>query len=135
MRKPFHQIYMHLVWAVWDRLPLLTPEIADPIHACIHAECQSLRCEILAVGGVQDHVQLLVRIQPALAVSELVKQLKGSSSHLITHRIAPDLGFKWQGGYGAFSVSIADVPRIQRYIERQEEHHRTGDLQPEYEPE
>ena len=58
-----------------------------------------------------------------------------SSSHLITHRVAPDLGFKWQGGYGAFSVSTADVPRIRRYIERQEVHHRTGELHREYEPE
>jgi hypothetical protein len=67
-------------------------------------------------------------------VSELVKQVKGSSSHLITQQIGLGDFFKWQGAYGAFTVSKADLPRIESYILRQKEHHRDKTLITEFEP-
>jgi putative transposase len=61
-------------------------------------------------------------------------QLKGASSHLVTHRLDPRDGFKWQGAYGAFTISKADVPRLRAYILHQEEHHRNQRMDQEYEP-
>ena len=133
MREPYTQLYIHLVWAVWDRLPLLTAGMVPRVYACIQAECRQLRCDPIAVGGVENHVHLLVRIPAALAISSLVKQVKGASSHLVTHELDPPDGFKWQGGYGAFTVSKADVPLIRDYILRQQEHHRDQTLDQELE--
>ena len=126
-------VYVHYVWATWDREPMLEPDLEGPVHGCIRAEAQKLRCEPIAVGGTEDHVHLLVRLSATVSVAEVAKQVKGASSHLVTHVVAPMRGFKWQGTYGAFSVSQTDVPRIRRYIERQKEHHAAGSALPEWE--
>jgi REP element-mobilizing transposase RayT len=126
-------LYVHFVWATWDRLPLLTPVIESSVHACIAGECRELKCQVLAVNGIEDHVHLLARLHAAVSTAELAKQVKGASSHLVTHVVDPDQGFKWQGSYGAFSVSETDVPRVRRYIENQKAHHASGTTVPEWE--
>ena len=126
MREPWTELYVHLVWATWDRLPLLRPEFAQHVYSCLQEDCHRLKCEAIAIGGVEDHVHVLVRMHPAISVSDLVKQLKGSSSHLVTHRLQSGEPFKWQGAYGAFSVAKSEVPIVRRYIQNQEEHHRLG---------
>lgn len=123
-RKPYAELYVHLVWATWDRLPLITPEVQQAVYACIHTECETLRAELLEIGGIEDHVHLLARIPPTLCIAELAKQVKGSSSHLVTHRLPGSHDFKWQGAYGAFTVSRSHVPGVRRYIRNQEAHHR-----------
>src|SRR4051794_37480960 len=100
MREPYTQLYVHLVWSTWDRQPLLTPELARAIYACMQAECRQLKVDVLAIGGTVDHVHRLVRIPTTVAIATLVKQVKGASSHLATHRLDTANGFKWQGAYG-----------------------------------
>jgi REP element-mobilizing transposase RayT len=128
MREPYTQLFLHVVWATWDRLPLLTPALVQPVYAGIQAQCVELKCRAIAIGGIEDHVHLLVRFPATISVAQLVKQAKGSSSHLITHELAPESGFKWQGYYGAFTLSKAEVSRVREYILRQREHHTRGDL-------
>jgi len=123
MRAPYTQLYVHLVWATWDRLPLITNEIEDRVYAAIAEKCRQLKCIPLAIGGVADHVHVLVRLHPTIAVAELVKEIKGSSSHLVTHQILPSEFFKWQGAYGAFTLRKEDVPQVKAYIENQKQHH------------
>jgi putative transposase len=126
MRDPFTRLYVHLVWATWDRLPLITPRIQPAVYRCIQAEATRLGCRVGAIGGIEDHVHVLVRYPPALAVSELVKQMKGVSSRLVQQEVGLGEFFKWQGSYGAFSISERDVAMVRRYVHRQEEHHRLG---------
>ncbi len=126
-------VYLHLVWATWDRLPLISPEMEEPLHACILRECRELRCQPFAVGGIEDHVHTLVQIPSTITIAELVKQLKGSSSHFANHCLSPDRQFKWQGTYGSFSVNPHEVDRVRHYIQRQREHHHSGDLWPDWE--
>ena len=126
MREPWTELYLHLVWATWDRLPLIKAPLVQPVYACIQEECRKLKCESIAIGGIEDHVHLLARVHPTVCASDLVKQVKGSSSHLVTHRLPSGEPFKWQGAYGAFSVSKSDVLTIRRYILNQEQHHRLG---------
>jgi len=128
MREPFTQLYVHLVWATWDRLPLLTPEVIEIVSDAVGRECVELGTDVIAFGAVLDHMHLLVRIPPKLSVSELVKQVKGSTSHLLTQRMG--IPFKWQGGYGAFTVSKAMLKRVQRYVLNQEAHHNYGTVVP-----
>lgn len=124
MRSNFTQLYLHCVWATWDRLPLITPDIQQVVYAAIVQQAESLGCTAIAVGGIADHVHLLVSFPPTLTLSELLKQVKGSSSHLITHEIKPGEFFKWQGAYGAFTVSRRDRSPIANYIENQVKHHQ-----------
>ena len=126
MRDPFTRLYVHLVWATWDRLPLITPAVQPRIYRCIQAEAGRMRCRVGAIGGMDDHVHVLVRHPPAVSVSGLTKQIKGASSHLMRQEVRLGEFFKWQGGYGAFSVSQRDVEMIRGYIHRPEEHHRAG---------
>ena len=133
MREPFTQLYLHLVWATWDRLPQITPGRQDPIYACIQNECSELRCDALALGGIEDHVHLLVRFPTTISVAQLAKQVKGASSHMVAQKIDPLSGFKWQGGYGAFTVSRRELPRVVDYIARQKEHHQSSTLDPDLE--
>ncbi len=122
------RLYVHLVWSTWDRLPLLEPALEEHVYACLGAKCREWKCELLAAGGTVDHVHVLVRLHPTVTVSGLVKEMKGSSSHLVTHVLDPMLGFRWQGSYGAFTVDASSLDRVVRYIQRQKQHHAAGDV-------
>lgn len=128
MRQPFTRLYVHLVWATWDRLPLISPEIRGPVYQCLQAEAWRLKCQVTAVGGIADHVHVLVQCVPSVAVSDLVKHMKGASSRMVNSAVQRDGFFKWQGSYGAFSIAESNVRAVRNYVRRQEEHHRTGRL-------
>jgi putative transposase len=127
------EVYLHLVWSTWDRAPLLTPDVRPRVYLCMREEAARLKAEIIAIGGIEDHVHVLLRLPATGTIAAVVKQLKGSSSHLTNHEVLPR-GFKWQGGYGASSVSRRAVPRVREYILNQEEHHRDGTIYPDAEP-
>jgi len=133
MHAPYTQLNLHCVWATWDRLPLITPEIQRAVYTAIMAKCKELNCEVVTIGGVSDHVHLLVRVHPTVAVSDLVKGVKGSSSHLVTHEIAPGEFFKWQGSYGAFSVDKRSVDIVRSCIDNQKLHHSQQDMEIDWE--
>ena len=128
MREPFTQLYLHLVWSTWDRKELIRPDLCQAIYGCIQEQAQKRRCDVLAIGGMSDHVHLLVRQHPTVSVSELVQHVKGASSHLVTQELDPGGFFKWQGYYGAFTISKRQVDDVRDYILRQEEHHLGGTL-------
>jgi REP element-mobilizing transposase RayT len=126
MRGPYTQLYLHLVWATWDRLPLITETIESRLYAAIAQKCRDLKCVPLSIGGTADHVHLLVRLHTTIDISTLAKEVKGSSSHLVTHQITPGEFFKWQGSYGAFTLRKGDVSEVEAYVEGQKEHHAKG---------
>jgi len=130
MREPYTQLYVHIVWATWDRQPLLSGEREGIVYACIQAECGNLGAEMIAIGGMED---VLARIPAALSVAALVKQIKGSSSHLVNHTGVPNGAFKWQGAYGAFTVSKGAVPKVVDYVIRQKQHHSEGSVHASFE--
>ncbi|HEX9987222.1 MAG TPA: IS200/IS605 family transposase [Chloroflexia bacterium] len=133
MRAPYTQLYLHCVWATWDRLPLITPTVEPHVYACIATKCEEHSCETLAVGGIEDHIHLLVRFPPTLEIARIMKEVKGASSHLMTHVLTPDVFFKWQGGYGAFTVTKFGVDKARAYVEKQKEHHSANRLFSEWE--
>ena len=133
MHRNFTQLYLHLVWGTWDRLPLVTPDIQDVVYAAITKQCSQLGCKALSIGGTADHVHLLTSFPLSLAISELMNTAKGSSSHLITHEIKPSEFFKWQGGYGAFTVSRQNIDQVANYIRNQAVHHQQKSLIPDWE--
>ncbi len=133
MRRNNLALFVHLVWATWDRLPLLTPELERPIYRCLASEVQGLKAEVVALNGMPDHVHLVIRLPATVTIADLVKQIKGASSRFVNETLQPQAHFKWQGSYGAFSVSPDDVDHVVEYVQRQKEHHQLGDLWPEWE--
>ncbi|MEA3441726.1 MAG: IS200/IS605 family transposase [Chloroflexota bacterium] len=133
MRAPYTQLYLHCVWATWDRLPLISPELEQPIYAAILSKVKKLKCVPIAIGGMSDHIHLLTRLHTTVAVADLMKEVKGSSSHLVTHQIEPGEFFKWQGAYGAFTISKGMLDKVRKYIENQKQHHSDDDLWTEFE--
>ncbi len=121
-------VFIHLTWSTWDRLPLLVGETERGVHRSFSAECMRLKIDLLAIGGVENHVHLLLRLPATISLSALLKQLKGTAAHLITHQIAPSEFFKWQGGYAAFSVSPRHLRQVADYIANQRHHHLTNTL-------
>lgn len=126
MRRSHTELYVHLVWSTWDRLPLIRPDHEDRLLAAIEAKCRQLGAEPLAIGGTGDHIHLLVELPSDLAVATLVREAKGSSSHLMTHEVWPAGAFKWQGAYAAFSIGKERVAEVTTYIHHQREHHALG---------
>ncbi len=133
MRAPYTQLYLHLVWATWDRLPLITEDMESRLYAAIAAKCRQLKCEPLAINGTEDHIHVLLRLHPTVSVARLVKEVKGASSHLVTHEIKPNEFFKWQGAYGAFTICKSDVPTVKAYIRNQKRHHAEQSIISEWE--
>ena len=128
MREPFTQLYVHVVWSTWDRLPLLTDDIREAVFSAIAVKCREMKCKPLAIGGIDNHVHVLVRFLPTLMISELVQAIKGCSSHLVTHVLKPGAYFKWQGGYSAYTLRDEEVEQVRKYIENQARHHADQSL-------
>jgi REP element-mobilizing transposase RayT len=133
VRRTHLAVFIHLIWATWDRLPLVTEEIQRPVYRAIEAKCRELKAEVVAVGGVEDHVHLLVQLPATLSVADLMSHVKGATSHLMTHQLASDRFFKWQGAYAAFSVNPVQLDSLIAYIVRQPEHHASTSVIPEWE--
>ncbi len=128
MRSPFTKLYVHLVWSTWDRAPVISEDVRDRLYDAMAKRCLNLGCQALIIGGVDDHVHLLVNYHPALSISDLVKDIKGASSHLMNHEICPNGNFQWQGAYGAFSKSEHELERVITYIKSQATHHANNTL-------
>jgi putative transposase len=130
LREPFTQLYLHLVWATWDRLPLITGSVREPIYACIKSKCKEVGADVFAIGGMEDHIHVLVRFPTTITVADLVKHMKGATSHLANHALNNGhKEFRWQGAYGAFTVSKSEGRRVRDYILNQESHHDGGSIE------
>ena len=133
MRRNRMAVYVHFVWSTWDRLPLITPEMEDRLYRNISALAISLGCKVLAINGDRDHVHVFLSLPSTVSIAELVKKMKGASSHFVNDQLHPPVKFKWQGYYGAFSVSRWDVQKIIDYINAQKERHANDELWAEFE--
>ncbi len=132
-RRPFTQLYCHLVWGTWDRLPLIRPEIEGRLYGAIWAKLRELRCVAIALGGTEDHVHCLCSLPATVSIAYLVQQVKGASSHLMTHEVVGPSEFKWQGSYGAFTVARDALAAVREYVLDQKRHHAGRELWPEWE--
>jgi putative transposase len=122
-------LLVHIVFSTKDRLPSIDASTRPKLHAYLATVARNLDCECFRVGGVADHVHLAVGLSRTLTVADLVSRLKTASSQWMKMQGAT--GFAWQQGYGAFTLGRSDLDGLKRYIETQEEHHRTSDFQEE----
>ena len=122
-------VYLHAIFSTKHRNPYLADRaIREEVHAFLGGVSKRLDCPPLAIGGVEDHVHVLVRFARTLSIMEWIKEVKRVSSVFAKER-TPD--FSWQGGYAVFSVSGEATDRVIAYIRGQEEHHRKFGFQDE----
>jgi len=124
MKNKYLALYLHLVWATWDREPWITAQIERQVHRIISSQFIKAGCRILAVNGMPDHIHILVKYPATIAVSEMMKNVKGVSSRFINTNTRQGGDFRWQIGYGAFTVSRWDTEKIKQYIQNQKIHHQ-----------
>lgn len=122
---PFWRTYYHLVWATKNREPLIAPEIEPRLYAYIVHKAAELGAFVYVINGCTDHIHLVVAIPPHVSVSELVKHLKGASSHDLNQQGLEDY-FAWQRGYGVLTLGQRQKADAELYVKQQKEHHRTG---------
>jgi putative transposase len=125
---PYWELFYHLVWATKNREPLVTPALEPELHGYLRGKGIELGGVVHAVGGIEDHVHVAVSIPPRIAVATFIGQLKGASSHWVSHLSAHGGPFDWQDGYGALSFGKRALPSVVRYVLAQRERHRTGHL-------
>jgi REP element-mobilizing transposase RayT len=116
-------IYFHFIWCTKDRYPFIEANIERPIYRCIVRQIHKSGSKVLAINGVPDHIHLVVKMRSAVSVSNLVKQAKGVSSKFINDHLGFKGEFRWQSGYGAFTISRWDLTQIINYVKRQKTHH------------
>lgn len=124
----YWQLYYHIVWATKGRDLLITSEIESALYKYLRGKVISLGGVFHAVGGLDDHLHLVVSIPPKIAVADFVGKLKGASSHWVNHNDVYDSALYWQDGYGAFSFGKRALPRVVDYVLNQREHHARQDL-------
>jgi len=125
----YAQNVVHVVFSTKARYKAMDSEFRPKLWAYVTGICRKLDIYVHSVGGMDDHIHLLIQISPALTLSKAVATIKANSS-----RWASEEGhkFAWQQGYAAFSVSASVIPAVIRYIRDQERHHKKMDFREEF---
>ena len=127
----FTQLTYHIVFATKYRRPTINDAIQERLYEYIGGTLRGKKGHLIEIGGTADHVHILARLSPSLAVADVVRDVKANSSKWMTDQIEVTSRFEWQKGYGAFTVSYSRTQSVQEYIRNQEEHHRTKTFQEE----
>jgi REP element-mobilizing transposase RayT len=123
----------HFVWATHERLPLICEEDERRLYRHIEAVCRDMRCDVIAIGGVADHVHLFINLGNTVSLADVMKRVKGASSRFMTADLHSGQWFQWQAHYGAFAVCTSHGPDVKAYVLNQKEHHSNGTTWPELE--
>ncbi len=127
----FISCHLHIVFATKERRRLITADVQTRLWPYLGGIARENRMKARCIGGVEDHVHMLLGIPSTISISKAVQLLKGNSSKWI-HETFPSLRtFEWQEGYAAFSIGISGIDDTIKYIENQAEHHRTRDFKDE----
>ena len=124
---------MHCVFATKERRPLITPTLQQRLWPYLGGIARENGMKALQVGGVADHIHILISLPATLALSKAIQLLKGNSSKWIHETFPEQREFAWQEGYGAFSIGVSGVEDTVAYIRGQEEHHRKRSFREEVE--
>jgi putative transposase len=130
MAHSFPCLFAHIIFSTKNRAPLLTPDQRPRIFEYMGGILRGLDGSALLINGVEDHVHVLAKLPATRTLADILRDLKGDSSAWINTTLGTEFG--WQTGYAAFSVSKSNVPEVQKYIAKQEAHHRVVSFREEY---
>lgn len=132
MPQSLSQVIVHIIFSTKNREPLIDAALRPRLHAYLSTIGRDNGSEVYRVGCVSDHVHLLATLPRTLALANLLEEVKKHSSRWVKEIDHKYAGFAWQRGYGAFSVGRDELDDRIRYVDGQEEHHRTVTFQEEY---
>ena len=125
MGHTYHCLYIHCIFAVKYREALINPVWKVDLCSVVSHFIQEIGCYSYIVNGVEDHIHCFFRLKPSVLLSDVMRDAKAKSSQWVNQNNLVGGTFRWQAGYAAFSYSQSQFDSVVRYIERQEEHHKT----------
>lgn len=132
MTHSYRVHYFHLIWSTKNRTPWITEEVQQRLYDYLGGIITNHKGKLIEIGGMPDHVHMLIELSLLDNFSRIIKELKSNSS-LWIHRTFLDLReFAWQERYGSFSVSSSAVETVQKYIKNQQQHHLNRSFEEEY---
>jgi putative transposase len=120
----YTQVYYHIVFSTQERAPVLKADHREALFKYVWGILKNKESHLYRINGVEDHIHILTSLHPTKCLSDLVKDIKTSSSKWIKENGVFPSFTHWQDGYGAFTVGHADKNEVIEYIKNQEEHHR-----------
>lgn len=132
MGHSYCSAYFHCVFSTKERQKLITPELQKRLWSYLGGIARENNMKALAVGGIEDHVHVLLSIPSTMTIAKAMQLLKGGSSKWIHDEFPQQQRFAWQVGYGAFSIGASQIETTKQYIANQTEHHRTKTFEEEF---
>lgn len=132
MPHSFNRIWIHAIWSTKERMPLITGAVEKTVYEFLSTQLREQGCPVRIINGMPDHVHCLFLLSPKKSISEIIKQIKGSSSYYINQNNLGFSKFSWQTGYAAYSVSESVVDTVFNYIRNQKQHHRKNTFEQEF---
>jgi len=124
MSQTFTNLEYHIIFSTQDRRSTIPLEIQNRLYDYIGGILKNERCVLFAAGGTTDHVHLLISTHTQIAVADLLRIVKSKSSKWLHETFPEQKYFRWQAGYGAFTVSRSNHDQVEKYIGAQDQHHR-----------
>jgi len=121
MGSTFFSLHYHIVFSTKERMPFIQADWRPRVHSYLGGIIRGMNGVAETVGGVADHVHLLVSLRPVHCIADVLRDMKKDSSSWVKENLEPR--FAWQEGYAAFTVSPSATDSVRNYIASQEEHH------------
>ncbi|HEY89956.1 MAG TPA: IS200/IS605 family transposase [Thermoflexia bacterium] len=122
----YWRLYYHFTWSTKKRMLWIAPAWEKRLYRVIAAKADQLHVLVHAIGGIEDHIHLVVSVPPSIKLATFAGQIKGNSSHFINHELDLDFTFSWQTSYGVVSFGQKRLPLVVEYVRHQREHHSVG---------
>ncbi len=132
MANSYTQLYAQIIFSPRCRQNLIHNRIKDDIYKYIVGIIKKKNQKPMIINGMPDHVHILLGFSPDITISDLVRDIKSNSTNFVNDNNLIQRKFSWQKGFGAFTYSKSQVPRVVRYIKNQEEHHCKKTFKEEY---
>jgi putative transposase len=124
MANTYTQLYVQLVFSPMRKMALITKDFEVDLYKYISGIVHNKKHKMFIINGTEDHIHILISMNPDQSVSSITQDIKRSSSKWINDNKLSIGKFEWQPGFGAFSVSKSQINFVIKYIEDQKEHHK-----------
>ena len=132
MSQSLSKVYVHIIFSTKNRQNLIDTRIENSLYEYLGGICKGLECNPVKIGGHKNHIHLLCLLSRKLTQMKLLEELKKQSSKWIKTKGQAYANFYWQNGYGIFSINPAEIDKVVKYIQLQQEHHRHKSFQEEF---
>lgn len=132
MSHSLNKIWIHTIWATKERANLIHPTIENQVYDFMGKEFVATGCKVRIINGMPEHIHTLFLLNANKALADIIKQVKGASSHWVNDQNFMKEKFLWQTGYAAYSVSESQIEKVYRYILNQKQHHQKMTFEKEY---